>query len=178
MGQGRPPNPVKLICGLLACDLSALDAARTKLAAQLGPLDLISETWPFEQSDYYTRETGPAILRQFVVFDKLIDPGHLARIKHITNHIEQDLIRELAAPWPRPVNIDPGLIEPSKLVLASTKNFANRIYIGEHIYAEVTLAYVHGAWQAFPCTFPDFRSGRYDRFLTRARQRLITQLRI
>jgi hypothetical protein len=75
------------------------------------------------------------------------------------------------------VNIDPGLIEPSKLVLASTKNFANRIYIGEQIYAEVTLMYIHGFWQPFPCTFPDFKTGRYDRFLTSVRQRLLIQLK-
>jgi hypothetical protein len=178
MGAVRPPSPVKLICGLLACDVPALDTARKKLAAQLGALDMISEIWPFDQTGYYIRETGPRILRQFVTCAELIDPGRLAQIKHTTNRLEQDLARDLTGPWSRPVNIDPGLIEPSKLVLASSKNFANRIYIGEQIYAEVTLSYVHGAWQATSFTFPDFKSGRYNNFLTSARQRLITQLKI
>lgn len=177
MGQLRPPKPVKLICGLLACDRFALDSARMKLTVQLGALDLISEIWPFGQTGYYTQETGPAILRQFISFANLIDPGQLARIKQTANRVEQDLARELAGPWSRPVNVDPGLLEPSKLVLASTKNFANRIYIGEQIYAEVTLAYVHGAWQPFPCTFPDFKTGTYDQFLTIVRQRLLEQLK-
>jgi hypothetical protein len=66
MGQVRRPKPVKLICGLLACDRLALDTARIKLAVQLGALDLISEIWLFDQTGYYTRETGPAILRQFI----------------------------------------------------------------------------------------------------------------
>jgi hypothetical protein len=48
-------------------------------------------------------------------------------------------------PLPRPVNLDPGFIEPSKLILASTKNFSHRIYIGNKMYAEVTLMYEKGS---------------------------------
>ena len=97
----------------------------------LGPIDLVSEVWTFDQTDYYADEIGPRILRQFVSFDQLIDPGRLAAIKHRTNALEQELAATLALPFPRPVNLDPGTIEPSKLVLATTKNYAHRIYIGD-----------------------------------------------
>ncbi|MHC4962981.1 MAG: DUF4416 family protein, partial [Planctomycetota bacterium] len=46
----------------------------------------------------------------------------------LISEVEQDLARQLDTPYPRPVNFDPGIIEPSKLILASTKNFAHRIY--------------------------------------------------
>lgn len=172
-----PPKPVKLICGILACDAEALDAARRRLEAELGTMDMVSEVWPFDLTGYYAQQAGPEILRQFAAFAERIDPGRLAEIKHTTNRLERELAADLGRPWPRPVNFDPGLIEPSKLVLASTKNFAHRIYIGDGMYAEVTLIYVRGTWESFPFTFPDFKSGRYDGFLSRVRQRLAEQMK-
>ena len=91
--------------------------------------------------------------------------------------MEQDLVLRLNTPYPRPVNLDPGIIEPSKLVLASTKNFAHRIYIGDHMYAEVTMTYNRGKWESFPFTFPDFKSGRYNGFLSNVRECVVRQQR-
>ena len=177
MWELSPPKPVKLICGILACDAPALDAARERLEAELGAADLVSEVWPFDLTAYYQQQAGPSILRQFAAFSDLIHPGRLAAIKHTTNRLEQELAAALNRPWPRPVNFDPGFIEPSKLVLASTKNFAHRIYIGETMYAEVTMTYVRGTWETFPFTFPDFKNGRYNGFLSRVRQRLVEQMK-
>ena len=69
----------------------------------------------------------------------------------------------------RPMNLDPGYIAPSRLVLASMKDFSHRIYLGRGVYGEVTLMYRKGLWEALPWTFPDFASGRYDGFLSEAR---------
>ena len=56
----------------------------------------------------------------------------------------------------RVANIDPGYLEPSKLVLYSTKNFSHRIYVGNGIFAEVTLIYEHGDFKFLPWTYPDY----------------------
>jgi hypothetical protein len=69
----------------------------------------------------------------------------------------------------RPVNIDPGYITAAKLVLASTKDHAHRIYLGQGIFAEITLMYRHGRWEAHEWTFPDYRRGDYHAFFTQAR---------
>jgi len=95
--------------------------------------DRVSDIWSFDQTRYYRDQTGPDIVRQFVSLADLIPPGELAQIKHQTNAIEQQLVQTLEASWPRPVNLDPGLIEPSKLILATTKNYAHRIYIGSTV---------------------------------------------
>ena len=171
------PQPAKLLIGILASDQTCLTAAREVLAAAFGPIDLTSPVWPFEHTDYYREQAGPDILRQFVTAERLVDPAQLAAIKHRTNQIEQDLARHLDRPWPRPVNLDPGLLEPAKLVLASSKNFSHRVYLGDRMYAEVTLTYAKGAWHAMPFTFPDFREDRYHGFFEKARRRLIEQRR-
>ena len=84
--------------------------------------------------------------------DYTIDPGELAQIKHKANTLEQQFAKKLKLDLPRPVNLDPGIIEPSKLILATTKNYSHRIYIGNRMYAEVTLIYDKGSWKAFEYT--------------------------
>jgi len=170
-------QPVKLMVGVLACDALVLEPVRGRLAEVYGAADFVSDVYPFDMTEYYVDEAGPEMVRQFVAFETLIDPGRLAAIKHATNRMEKDFAESLKTSYPRPVNLDPGYVEPSKLVLASTKNFAHRIYIGEQMYAEVTLTYNKGTWESFPFTFPDFKSGRYDAFLNPVRQRVVAQLR-
>ncbi|MHC4418612.1 MAG: DUF4416 family protein, partial [Planctomycetota bacterium] len=175
MWETKEPKPVKLIVGVLAADENCLQAAIEALSGQFTDLDLQSDVWPFTQTDYYNEETGQHILRQFVSIDKLIDPGELAEIKHKTNKIEQTLAKQLNMPLPRPVNLDPGIIEPAKLVLATTKNYSHRIYIGKKMYAEVTLIFDKGTWQPLRYTYPDYKQPCYHEFFTKVRTRLLQQ---
>lgn len=177
MWELTEPNPVKLMVGMLGHDEGSLAAAREILDSTLGSIDLVSGTWPFDRTSYYQDQTGTDILRQFVSFADLIDPGELADIKHRTNAIEQQLARSLARPVPRPVNLDPGIIEPSKLILATTKNYSHRIYIGKKMYAEVTLVFDKGAWHPLPYTYPDYRGQPYLDFFSMVRSKLLRQLR-
>jgi len=203
MWELKEPKPVKLIVGILASDerdrapksdssdlgpdptrdtsrvgtQRCLAAARESLSSVLGTIDLASDVWTFDQTDYYLEQIGPQILRQFVSIERLIDPGDLAQIKHQTNAIEQQLAATLALPFPRPVNLDPGTIEPSKLVLATTKNYAHRIYIGNRMYAEVTLVFDKGQWRPLPYTYPDYHRQEYFDFFSQVRTRLVQQLR-
>jgi len=177
MWEIQTPRPVKLIVGILAADTRCLDAARADILEIFGQADLLSPAYPFDMTEYYKDQTGAGILRQFVSIERPIDPGQLADIKHKTNQMEKNMAGRLNTPFPRPVNLDPGYIEPSKLVLASTKNFAHRVYIGSGIWAEVTLTYNKGLWQVYPYTFPDFKSGRYNDFLSEVREKLVHQLR-
>jgi len=177
MWKLKTPKPVKLIIGILAADRQCLNAAVEALDAKLGKVDLVSNVWPFDKTDYYKDETGEHILRQFVTTERLIDPANLAKIKHKTNKLEQKLAAKLALPLPRPVNLDPGIIEPSKLVLATTKNYSHRIYIGKKMYAEVTLLFDKGSWRPLNHTYPDYRQQCYFDFFDKVRKRLMEQLK-
>jgi len=177
MWEVNNPRPVKLIIGILAANEACLKAAIEALQAEFGLFDLESSVWPFNQTEYYKEQAGENILRQFVTIEKLIDPGDLAEVKLTTNKIEQDLSQKLGLDLPRPVNLDPGILEPSKLVLASTKNFSHRIYIGKNIYAELTLSFIKGIWQSYSYTFSDYKGPNYHPFLTKAREKLVAQLR-
>ncbi len=171
------PNPVKLIIGILAYDQSCLEAAVDALENKFGKIDFTSDIWPFTQTEYYKDETGENILRQFVTFEKLISPDQLASIKRRTNKLEENLAKKLNVEAPRPVNLDPGIIEPSKLILASAKNFSHRIYIGKKIWAEVTLNFSKGIWKKFDYTFPDYQQAHYHDFFSKVREKLVQQLK-
>ena len=176
MGQIRKQLPVKLFVGILTSTPSILPRVEERLAAIIGPFDGRSESFPFDRTHYYDEEMGTPIYRCFLSFAELIDASEIAAIKIKTNELESALAGE-ASGGRRPVNLDPGYLEQSKVVLASTKNFFHRILISEGIYAEVTLHYQDGRWRDFPWTFPDYKSGQYHPYFSSLRELYREQLK-
>ena len=176
MGQIKSPLPAKLFVGILTSLPEILPQTEHLLVARFGPSDMRSEQYAFDLTHYYDEEMGSPITRSFLAFHNLIPAERLAAIKMATNDIEAELALSYRQVR-RPVNLDPGYVEESKIVLASTKNFYHRILLSGGIYGEVTLYYSGGGWKSFPWSFPDFRSGRYDEVFTRLRQVYRKQLK-
>lgn len=175
MGQIRHADPVKLFIGILTAFPELVDRCGQLLDARYGRVDVRRGPYPFDFTSYYDASMGTPLERHFLSFSDLIEPERLAEIKIETNEIEGELARQDAR-VARPVNLDPGYLEPAKVVLASTKNFYHRILISSGIYAEVTLHFEKGAWQSFPWTFPDYRSRRYDEFFSEIRTKYRRQI--
>jgi hypothetical protein len=165
MGTVTSPESVKLITALMGHHSDDLATARTYLTDQYGTIDTESATYDFTFTDYYTKEMGAPLIKQFISFTELIDPERLADIKLSTNVMEEKFSRPDGQPG-RGVNIDPGYLTPAKLVLATTKDYSHRIYLKKGIYAEVTLEYRHQALHAYPWTYPDYKTdSAFDYFL-------------
>jgi hypothetical protein len=177
MAEAAQAPAVKLICGMISAKVELFDEAADKLTGSFGPVDLISEIMDFDFTHYYDKEMGTPLHRKFVAFADCVGGDVLIQAKWTTNAIERDFAEKLDHVPPRPINLDPGYIEPSKLVLSSMKDFSHRIYLGRSVYAEVTLMYRRGKWEPLPWTFPDYASHRYHPFLTQVRQRLQQQLK-
>jgi hypothetical protein len=177
MGHIRTPLPVKFFIGALTSIPEMIPEVEERLAALFGPVELRSELFPFDLTHYYDQTMGTPIYRFFLGFMEPIEPSALAGIKLKTNEMEAAFAEGYRA-VPRPINLDPGYIEQSKIVLASTKNFYHRILLSRGIYAEVTLHFEKGEWRSFPWTFPDFKSDRYHSFFMSLRERYRDQLHI
>lgn len=54
-------------------------------------------------------------------------------------------------------------------MLATTKDQAHRIYVGDGIYAEVTLRFQAGVFEPWPWTYADYREPHVRAFLKQAR---------
>jgi len=177
MGTIHEPEPVKLFVGMLAAKHEWLAEAETVLVGHFGPVDLASDVWPFTQTDYYREEMGERLLRKFLGFERPVRPDDLVEVKHVTNDIETDLARKVEDGPARPVNLDPGYLDLSKVVLATTKDYSHRVCLGRGIYAEVTLHYHHGKYEPWEWTYPDYRTAEYGRFFLALRERLRENLR-
>ncbi len=175
MAKIRTPLPVKLFVGVLTSVSETVPQAEERLVRFFGDVDCRSEPFPFDSTHYYDEEMGSPIYRYFLSFAKLIEPSAIAEIKVKTNEVESVFACEHRA-LQRPINIDPGYVEQSKIVLASTKNYYHRILISGGIYAEVTLHFQEGTWRSFPWTFPDFRTDRYHVFFAALRELYREQL--
>jgi hypothetical protein len=172
VGEARIPEPVKLIASIFSGAEGRLQRAESCLAQEFGPLDYRSELLPFNHTDYYASEFGAPLTRVIVAFERLIDPALLSAVKRRTNELEW----AASVPGRRWVNIDPGYVCLSKLVLATTKDHAHRIYVGDGIYAEVTLHYRGGTFRPWPWTYPDYASPPYVAIFNHIRARYHRQL--
>ena len=176
MGSIRTFGPVKLFIGTLVSERSLIPGVEERLAGEYGPIDHRSEVIPFNFTDYYRHESGDSILRVFLSFERLIEAEQLPEIKRRTNALENEF-RGIQALVSRPINLDPGYLENSKVILASTKNFYHRIYLGGGIFGEVTMHFKNTGFQFFPWTYPDYQSPEYQRFFLDLRRIYRTQLR-
>jgi len=173
MGLGKGHRPVKLFVGMFAGQEELFDTARSELGRAYGAVDHISPVWPFDFTTYYAEEFGENLLRQFLSFSELIDAARLPEVKLFTNNLEQEFTRG----GKRQINLDPGYVDLSKLILATTKNHQHRIYLGEGIFAEVTLRFVRKSFRPWEWTYPDYRTDHYIEFFNQVRQTYLEQLR-
>jgi uncharacterized protein DUF4416 len=177
MGSIRPFNPVKLFVGVLVSDVRWIPQVQERLVLNYGPIDHQSGIIQFHFTNYYQKEMGDGIERVFFAFERLIEADRLPEIKRRTNRLEEEFASLEEASVKRPVNLDPGYIEHAKVVLASTKNFYHRMYLGDGIFGEVTLHFKDNGFQFFPWTYPDYQSSEYLGFFKVARNIYRQQLR-
>ncbi len=176
MGQPRSAPDAALVVGMLSAWPELFERARARLTGRFGPVARVSGVMDFDFTDYYTAEMGAGLKRAFLAFAEPFDAGLLAETKVWTNALE----REFAAPErpvPRPVNLDPGYLDPLRLVLATTKDFPHRVYLGQGIYAEVTLQYARGDFEPMPWTYRDYRTPAYREFFRSVRADLLARRR-
>lgn len=173
MGLPQKALPARLFVAMLAADTARFQVAAVLVAQAFGPTDYLSDVLPFTETHYYDDELGAPIFRRFVTVAPLMAQDDLAGIKRRTIEMEAALARL----GRRTVNLDPGYLTAAKVVLATTKDREHRIYIGDGIYAEVTLHYRHGRFHPWPWTYPDYCSPPYLAEFARMRDAYMRQLR-
>ena len=163
----------KLIIGVIYNDLTVYREAVGALVEKFGEIEDESERFSFsrEFSDYYDGELGGEGMRVILSFKDTVDPSRQAEIKTFTNELEARFMGEGG----RMINLDPGLINHGRLVLATTKPTGFRIPLSDCIYTELTLFWARGAWQKLPWTYRDYQSERVQKFLTRVRKKYLSQ---
>lgn len=169
MGHPSSHPPVLLIMAVTSRYQEALSWAAQRAGQAWGTIAESSEAFEFTETDYYRATMGDNLLKQFLVFERPIDPARLPEIKLQSGEWEEEYARLGRHAEPRPLNVDPGYLTVAKLVLASTKDHSHRLYLGQGIFAEVTLYFRQGRWQHREWTYPDYRRNDFQAFFLRVR---------
>jgi hypothetical protein len=168
------PLPVKLVCGLLYKEETWCKQALTDLQTEFGTIDFQSSPLEFHFTDYYFKEMGQPLFRSFISFSRLIDPADLAVIKVWTNSLEVKYSQ--LAGEKRVLNIDPGYLNRTAFILATSKNYAHRIYLGKGVFAQQELLFERKKIQTLDWTYPDYRSYEYQGILRKIREIYVSQI--
>ena len=170
MGILREAPPAKLFVAVMHRPEFDPAPVLEQLADRYGTVDVRCAPFPFGSS-YYAAEMGPRLIKFFVSFGPLLAQERLAGVKRETNRLEE----EWADAPGRVCNLDPGIVTHYSVVVATTKGYAHRIYLGEGIYAEPALLFRRGALDALPWTYPDYQTPAAHGFFREARRRLLEQ---
>lgn len=166
----------KLVTGIMYASPEYLDKAKIQLIEQYGPIDLESLSFIFDQSPYYADQFENSVERKMVSFEHLVDPASLSGIKLETNRWEKRM-KEEAGGGIRVINLDPGILSASSLIMATAKDFAHRVPLQNGIYAHLELMFGKNDVRTLPWTYPDFKDTRYHSFLLEVRSIYLAQLR-
>ncbi len=173
MGFTRRHHAVKLIIGFIFKDEAVLAKTEHLLERHFGEVDLRTKILPFYHTDYYKKEFGLDLRRQFISFKKLIPAEQLPKIKIITNKLEAKFSKNKL----REINIDPGYLDLAKLVLASTKNYVHRLYLNKGIFAEMALFYRDKTFKPWEWTYADYRTQEYIDIFNQIREIYSNQIK-
>lgn len=192
MGLIKKSPPSVRFVAVFSAEDRFLRIALERLEAHWGKIASLGQAFDFVESPYYLRtmlvprpsETSldrppRALRKQMALFADPYDPAELAADKLQSNRWERDWTEELTSNQDdskRLVNIDPGYLSMTKLVLASTKNREHRIYLRDGIYAEVTLAFRDQVWTSMPWTYADYQRPDVLEFLKLARKGFTSNL--
>jgi hypothetical protein len=170
MGKVKETLPAALIAGITFREEPPLHKGLDILREEFGALEMESPVFDFSMTEYYTKEMGKNLRKQFFCFNRPLELEMLPQIKLRTNEIESQFALGEYENAARRINIDPGYVTLSKLVLATTKDYSHRIYIGKGIYAETTLRFLAGTFTSFDITYPDYQTPLAITFFNEVRE--------
>ena len=168
MAETKKANPVKLLIGIMYANEKILATAIETLKKQFGEFQQ-GPTINFTFTDYYETETGKNLKKTYIAFNQSIQREQLPAIKLLTNKTEQ----EYSLIDKRQINIDPGYITETNVILASAKEHPHRIYISDGIYGQIILVYSRNKWNLLEKTFADYQTEEVRNFLAIQRLSLI-----
>ncbi len=171
--KASEPEDANLVVSLFTGQKALFTEVLKGLVNKFGPPEILSEARDFSAVDYYAEEFGAGLGRKIVSFERLVPMTGLAGIKLFTNWLEDAFAKD----GKRLINIDPGYLTLERFVLASCKNFPQRIYLGGGVFADLTLMYSDNDWRTLEWTYPDYRDRGMMALLKEIRKRYAVKIK-
>ena len=165
MGTEREYKKVNLFSGIIFRDNENYKSIKGELEKNFSTVDLESEKFVFDSTDYYNEEMGFPLYRKFISFTDLTSPEKLPDVKVFTNELE--VMTSVAGK--RTVNIDPGYISEANVIIATTKNYYHRVPLDRGVYAHIEYVIRHKKIVPMEWTYPDFKKPSHMEFFSNLR---------
>lgn len=173
MAKPRKPEKALLLTGVIYSNEKALDEVKKMLIKKFGKIWIESEPYDFTKfTQYYEPEMGKRLFKKNIVFKKFFTINKLPDIKLYTNKLEDKFSKKNG----RIINLDPGYMTITKLILASVKDRKHKVYLDKGIYADLTYVFLKESCIIFRHTFPDFKTERVQKFFLEVRNKLKERL--
>lgn len=172
MGQTRIYPPVKLFAAITISDTALWSSILERFEKLYSGVDQQIDWYPFTHTNYYQEEMGENLSKRLIAFSELTFAEKLVDIKLASNNLEAEFSQD----GKRRVNIDPGYLTASKIVLATTKDYSHRLYLGRGIFGDVHLWYRNHNYQATDWTYPDYKEPFVLAFFEEVRDKYMKQL--
>lgn len=118
---------------------------------------------------YYAKEMGENLGRIFYITTNPFPREYLlsAKLQSLTWEHSWSVNDK------RTVNVDIGFLTAENFLLATTKNYSHRVYLGQNIYADLTYYFHLGELQTLPWTYPDYLDEKKKDFFDWSRSFLL-----
>lgn len=169
MPRLQPPPPGRLICSVAYAQIDALADCLKKLEHQFGEVQFETLDIPFSSEPRHREEMGHDLTRRFFSFDKMVPRDRLSDLKRICRKIEAGFADQVDDFLFRTVNIDPGIMTPDNVIMASSQGHHYRVYLTAGVFAQIELIWSRGRFVRLPWTNPDFTHAEAVDFFERVR---------
>jgi hypothetical protein len=126
----------------------------------------------FPMKDHYSKQMGNSLFLKRII---LLSLSPASRENLITHKIWADDLEKLITKDKlyRALNLDIGLLTAENVSLATGKNFAHRIYLGQGVFSDLNLQIDGKTFKALPWTYPDYAHPDFIQFFNWARHFLL-----
>ncbi|MEA3296806.1 MAG: DUF4416 family protein [candidate division Zixibacteria bacterium] len=152
----KEPLPGRLIVSVIYSSIDALSDSLSMLERRFGKVQYETSEIASSEAERYREEMGEGLVRRFFSFEEPVKRSVLCEIKMTCRKIEPCFADNAGGVLFRTINIDPGIMTPDNIVMASIHETRHKVYIGNSIFAEIVLIYANGRFVRLPWTSPDF----------------------
>lgn len=116
---------------------------------------------------YYSKEMGLGLRKVFFTLEGFFHRDELIELKKKAYLLEEAHMSN----GKRVINIDPMLVSLENVVIATSKNFSHRLYLGQGVFGDLAFIFRDGHFQPLPWTYPDYIA--QVQFLEKVRAELV-----
>jgi hypothetical protein len=150
--------------------VDALADSLSRLERRFGPVQFETMDLPCSEEKRYVEEMGANLMRRFFSFEQLVPRDSLPALKKTCTKIESMYADHVEGHFFRTVNVDPGILTPDNLVMATHHEYNHRIYLSDGVFAEMQLVHSRGQFVRLPWTGADYCHEEAIEFFLRVRE--------